>query len=286
MFVFLVIIAVIIFLIVRKNPHKENPTNRHEKRINPAKETSSNVSPTVSVPPASRPAINKQMSPVVQNGVPEKKYNTLPNYCLEYVAAYRYTEVGIFVPDDAIFDVEGFEPGSTPALIQEPNNPYDNRAVGLMLNERIVGYLYRGKLQDMANDWLTKKKPVRAQITACIRDKQRAEITLVFYDLSRYEKYLAKYPNARKYRLTGNTREEMQDNISLCSSGDECSIDYDFEKDKYLVSSGADIGYLPASAAKRIEEDGEDAYNIFVADTDYDDRGKNIISVYLFPTGK
>lgn len=286
MFIFLVIVAVIIFLVVRKNSNKKKPTNDREKKSSPTRKASSNVSPSVSVPPAACPAINKQVSPVTQNNVPEKKYSALPNYCLEYVAAYRYTEVGVFVPDDAIFDVEGFEPGSTPALVQEPNNPYDNRAVGLKLNERIVGYLYRGKMQDMANDWFAKKKPVRAQITACMRDKQRAEITLVFYDLSRYEKYLAKYPNAKKYRLTGNTREEMQDNISLCSDGDECSIDYDFEKDKYLVSSGADIGYLPASAAKRIEEDGEDAYNIFVADTDYDDRGKNTISVYLFPTGK
>ena len=135
----------------------------------------------------------------------------------------------------------------------------------------------------MANDWIGKKMPLRAQLTACMRDKQRAEVTLVFYDLSQYKKYLAKYPNAKEYRLTGNTNEEMQENIDMCSRGDECSIDYDIEKEKYLVSSGLDIGYLPASAAKHIDADGEGAYDIYVSDIDFNDRGKNVISVYLFP---
>ena len=282
MFVFLLIVAIIIFLIIRKNPHKKKPANGRVKKTNPAKKASSSVSPSVSVPPVARPVINKQVPPTVQSNIPEKRFKPLPDYCQGYVTAYRYTEVGVFVPNNANFDVEGFEPGATPALVQEPDNPYDNHAVGLKLNEQIVGYLYRGKLQDMANDWLKNKKPVRAQITACMRDRQRAEITLVFYDLSRYEKCLAKYPDARKYRLVSNANKEMQDNISLCSVGDECSIDYDFEKDKYLVSSEVDIGYLPASAAKRIEEDGADAYDVYISDIDSDERGKYIVSVSLF----
>ena len=207
----------------------------------------------------------------------------LPELLHGFLESYRYTDVGIFVPEDSTFDLKGFEPGAILTLVQDPENPHDNHAVGLKLHNQLVGYLYRGKLQDMANDWIGKKMPLRAQLTACMRDKQRAEVTLVFYDLSQYKKYLAKYPNAKEYRLTGNTNEEMQENIDMCSRGDECSIDYDIEKEKYLVSSGLDIGYLPASAAKHIDADGEDAYDIYVSDIDFNDRGKNVISVYLFP---
>ncbi len=50
MFGFLLIVAIIIFLIIRKNPHKKKPANGRVKKTNPAKKTSSNVSPTISVP--------------------------------------------------------------------------------------------------------------------------------------------------------------------------------------------------------------------------------------------
>lgn len=287
-FVIFAFIAVIIFLVINIPSNEEESKEPQEKDEFLEKSSipiSSNIPASPVIPPVTEvqaPSV-EQSAPTAQNVEFEKKPEKLPESIRGYVASYRYTEVGIFVPKDKTFDVEGFEPDAILTLVQDPENPHDNRAVGLKLRKRLVGYLYRGKLQDMANDWIEKKKPLRAQLTACMRDKQRAEVTLVFYDLSQYKKYLAKYPNAKEYRLTGNTNEEMQENIDMCSRGDECSIDYDIEKEKYLVSSGLDIGYLPAGAAKHIDADGEDAYDIYVSDIDFNDRGKNVISVYLFP---
>lgn len=293
-FIFFAVITYLIFLTPSREKESKEPQERDEfdehlgvpSLFIPPSSSFPPVAPPVAppaTPPTASPVIENNVPPVARDNTVKKRVMKLPELLHGFLESYRYTDVGIFVPEDSTFDLKGFEPGAILTLVQDPENPHDNHAVGLKLHNQLVGYLYRGKLQDMANDWIGKKMPLRAQLTACMRDKQRAEVTLVFYDLSQYKKYLAKYPNAKEYRLTGNTNEEMQENIDMCSRGDECSIDYDIEKEKYLVSSGLDIGYLPASAAKHIDADGEDAYDIYVSDIDFNDRGKNVISVYLFP---
>ena len=293
-FFFFAVITYLIFLTPSREKESKEPQERDEfdehlgvpSLFIPPSSSFPPVAPPVAppaTPPTASPVIENNVPPVARDNTVKKRVMKLPELLHGFLESYRYTDVGIFVPEDSTFDLKGFEPGAILTLVQDPENPHDNHAVGLKLHNQLVGYLYRGKLQDMANDWIGKKMPLRAQLTACMRDKQRAEVTLVFYDLSQYKKYLAKYPNAKEYRLTGNTNEEMQENIDMCSRGDECSIDYDIEKEKYLVSSGLDIGYLPASAAKHIDADGKDAYDIYVSDIDFNDRGKNVISVYLFP---
>lgn len=271
-FIFFAVITYLIFLTPSREKESKEPQERDEfdehlgvpSLFIPPSSSFPPVAPPVAppaTPPTASPVIENNVPPVARDNTVKKRVMKLPELLHGFLESYRYTDVGIFVPEDSTFDLKGFEPGAILTLVQDPENPHDNHAVGLKLHNQLVGYLYRGKLQDMANDWIGKKMPLRAQLTACMRDKQRAEVTLVFYDLSQYKKYLAKYPNAKEYRLTGNTNEEMQENIDMCSRGDECSIDYDIEKEKYLVSSGLDIGYLPASAAKHIDADGEDAYD-------------------------
>lgn len=202
-FVIFAFIAVIIFLVINIPSNEEESKEPQEKDEFLEKSPipiSSNIPASPVIPPVTEvqaPSV-EQSAPTAQNVEFEKKPEKLPESIRGYVASYRYTEVGIFIPKDETFDVEGFEPGAILTLVQDPENPHDNRAVGLKLRKRLVGYLYRGKLQDMANDWIGKKMPLRAQLTACMRDKQRAEVTLVFYDLSQYKKISCKIPKRQR----------------------------------------------------------------------------------------
>lgn len=67
---------------------------------------------------------------------------------------YSYTNVRVFTPDSLNFDSSLIEVGKCISLQTEPSNPYDKNAVAVYRMNVKVGYLYRGKLQDMANDYL------------------------------------------------------------------------------------------------------------------------------------
>lgn len=286
-FVIFAFIAVIIFLVINIPSNEEESKEPQEKDEFLEKSPipiSSNIPASPVIPPVTEvqaPSV-EQSAPTTQNVEFEKKPEKLPESIRGYVASYRYTEVGIFIPKDKTFDVEGFEPGAILTLVQDPENPHDNHAVGLKLHNQLVGYLYRGKLQDMANDWIEKNLPLRAQLTACTRDRNRAEVTLVFYGLRQYEKHLSKYPDAKQYRLIGTKKAEFQENLSLCECGEYCTLDYDVDSGKYLVAADLEIGYLPSSAANLIERDGEDAYDIFISDIFDNDNGTLAVRVYLF----
>ena len=75
----------------------------------------------------------------------------------------------------------------------------------------------------------------------------------------------------------------MQDNLFGCSSGDDIDIDQDYDKDKYVVctSYGDEIGYLPKTAEKWIDE-CDDNYAAFIDDIDEDDNEKYVVKVVIF----
>lgn len=65
------------------------------------------------------------------------------------------------MPSGAFLDIAAV------GFIQEPSNEADNKAVLLMFvpQRRKFGYLYRGKLQDMANDYINRGDKVVARLS-------------------------------------------------------------------------------------------------------------------------
>lgn len=240
--------------------------------------------PPADYPPSPESFPESSASDAMPPAEPAISVNTiLPESIRGHVIAYRYSDVGIYVPKDSTFDVDGFIPGALLTLFHDKENDHDQNAIGLRLNKRLVGYLYRGKLQDMANDWISKDLPMRAVLTKTDRENSRADVTLAFYDLSDNKKYLRRYPDAKEYRLTNNANAEMQDNLLLCAKGEECDIRYDVDRERYLVCAGLDIGYLPASAEKLVDQYGEDGCRVFIADLFTNENGKTVATVYVFP---
>lgn len=83
---------------------------------------------------------------------PQQPENTYKN------DAYVYNHVDLcIISDQPKPDLRRVKVGDYLNLVQEPENPYDHRAVRVeTLSGRKLGYMYRGKLQDMANDFIDR----------------------------------------------------------------------------------------------------------------------------------
>lgn len=194
---------------------------------------------------------------------------------------YKYNDVAIFTPEDLKIDLEMLEPGNDLYFIKEPQNPYDNKAVAVYENGRKIGYMYRTVIKDMVNDYIDADCPVLAHISSIDDEEQKIRIFIAFYG-STFSKTIDSklvksgfIESGKEYKLTGNRNEIMQEYISCMSAGEEVELEYDFDKEKYLVYGigGLEIGYLPKAAEKyedrefvisRIEEDEELVYTVYL----------------------
>lgn len=208
---------------------------------------------------------------------------TLPKRFFGFDLAYDYEDVNLFVPDSASFSK--MDIGTKLNAYQDPDNPYDNKAVRLEWNSDTLAYFYRGKLQDMANDYLKFGGAVHGVVTALFPQEKKIQTHLGFYKGQAQDEFsacFAKNPRAKKYKLTGSMSQNKQSNIMISHVGEKCDLEYDYDKEKYLVVCGDEIGYLPASAAKLVDKNGEDSCSVFIAEIDTNDSGNYYASVYVF----
>lgn len=128
-------------------------------------------------------------------GTNKKKQNTIEmprspvphvNTALEnidgYSIRYHYEDVNIFVVNDII--PEGTEVGNRIVFIQEKDNKYDDNAVLLLLvpQKKKLGYLRKGKLQEMANDYLNRGDKISARVSLIYKEPSPAVyIDMVFH---------------------------------------------------------------------------------------------------------
>lgn len=187
--------------------------------------------------------------------------------------AYQYHDVEL-IPDEKI----AVEPLLCRLITFQPQG----EDVAVLCKGVRVGAMKSGTLQRMVREWTENHDPIWAMITQADEEAHTASFELIFYrDELGYQ--LRKTPNPQKYRLTGNRSEEAQGNIAFCEEGKPCTVDYDWDKEKYVVSSdGLEIGCLPASAARIAEEAGAENIKVFIADLKIDDEGKTVVFVYVF----
>lgn len=110
---------------------------------------------------------------------------TYPKEIRGFVLAYDYSRVDIYVPWDIFrrVDLNAIAAAPSLALVPEPENTYDAKAVALYWQGDKLGYLYKGRLQDMANRWLKKGFPVFAAFERGRKayEDSAASISLAFY---------------------------------------------------------------------------------------------------------
>ncbi len=201
--------------------------------------------------------------------IPKKKG---ASWSMEY--AYIYDDVKIYVMDDQTPNYDNLLFDYPISLVAEPENAYDNKAVALYQNGEKLGYLYKGVLQDMANDFIKVGLNIDAELVSHNRSENKIIVKLMFP-----YKGTSAAKSIKIVRLTGNANNDMQDNISMCNSGDSAEAEYDYDKEKFLVSSdGLEIGYLPDSAGEYVI-DGE--INAIIKSIEENDNGKYVVKIAI-----
>lgn len=238
------------FLKKKKNPEILNPAPAVSK-------------PVPAPPPVVSPAPASQPDPVVKEIVVSSVKDG-------HKIKYHYDHVDVFIPKDFSINWDGIDPGDTVAFERDPSNPHDSNAILVQHNLCKLGYMYRNKLYDMMHDYLAAGLPVYGHIDSMDDEVRKITIFLAFYGST--------FNEPRKtFRLTASKGKASQEIIEYLSEDDALDVEYDFEKEKYVVyDSGEVIGALPKTAEKFVDDK-----SCFVDHTELDENGKFDIFVYF-----
>lgn len=211
--------------------------------------------------------------------IPEKdkqNFHFLPNVIDGKALKYSYEAHLVMLPDVCgVADLIG-KTGKSLDIVLEPENEYDSRAVALYLEGKKIGYVHKGRLQDMIHDWLE-----RGDKMLCCLKRLTAEDA---YFLIGFYKDLD-YFKGRTFKLIGVTKKDGEGisrarNAEVLSPGDSVWVFVD--DDKYIVTDGPlDFGELPKAAIEYAE--GASRIVGKVEECDFDDNGKPEIYVTIYP---
>lgn len=111
----------------------------------------------------------------------EARYVDIPETLEGMPIAYQYTDVDVAILRGQEPNFAYFRSGDTATLKQEPENTYDPNAVAVYANGTKIGYLYKGRIQDIVNDYLRMKRPTWTVITGTDAEEKKAQICISLY---------------------------------------------------------------------------------------------------------
>ena len=158
--------------------------------------------------------------------------------------SYSYKEVEV-VASELISDrplTEELSAGDTVTFQKEPDNQYDENAILVFHQSGPIGYLKRGTIQSMVNDWIDENKSVVAKIHSINPYEYKIFIDMAFYTNLFLKYQNKKYLDCKLIRTSKeNEYESRQDHLRFAKKGEELNIEskYDYDKDetRYIVSS-------------------------------------------------
>lgn len=186
-----------------------------------------------------------------------------------YELKYDYKDVFLALSNN--YDCSGVTINDPCILAGEPSNAHDPKAVAVYCRDKKIGYLKKGRLQDMYYDFIDSDEKVTATISKI--EDSNVFIRLCFYKEIDVIEELKKNHETKCYKLTGNRNSEMQDSMFLFSEGEEIYYHWDFDKEKY----GTDIGFFPKSANQYLEND----VPAYIYEIEEDDDGKYSVTVII-----
>ena len=209
-----------------------------------------------------------------------KKPNTPPAVTNGFALVYSYYDVGFYSPDDLRSIAIKVPPHKQLTLVREPENEHDSEAIAIYYEESKIGYMNKGQLRDMLNDYAASDQKEFLIISRYWLEKPTFD--LFFYQsVELLLDNLKANPAHKVFTLVGNKNVEMQDALSCTSAGEKVTIEYDMDKDKYLVTCITDIGYLSKSASAYMEEIGN--YSARVLECFTNDNGDYSAKIIVAP---
>lgn len=185
----------------------------------------------------------------------EKNYDLFDKLVDDFYLAYEYEEK-IAIPQTELITGNG---GKKITFKQEPDNEYDNRAVALYLGDAKIGYIYRGRTQDMVNDWINRDDFFWGYINKIDVANSTATYKIGFYkDISDLK--------MKSFRLTRITKRAPEyessrhENVECCSDGDIVEYETSFINDNCIITNeyANELGELGTKAVEWINETEND----------------------------
>lgn len=172
-------------------------------------------------------------------------------------------------------------------LVPEPDNQYDPNAVALYKGEYKLGYLYKGRIQEMVLSYLNKKD-YEITVAVCMldpeNDKHKLAVKIGFYrnletwKLESFTVPLVKI--TKKKDVLGSSRYE---NLSFCNVDDLCEVSGN-DDGGYTVTNkyGEEIGDLPATTAKKIDDNCYEIMYAKIADIEESENNSYKVMISIF----
>lgn len=216
----------------------------------------------------------------------EKDYDLFFEYLDGQFLCYQYEQKICFIKDDNIEEKFGYVIGNGGKKLTfefEPDNPYDNMAVAIYLDDKKLGYVYSGQTQEMIHSYHKQGRLICGYLNKYSVEEHTATYKIGFY------KPVGCFEN-KQFTLTKTSKKideytSRADNLSTCDVGDFLLIEKEFLGENYIVTIGGydEIGELPKSAVDFIEECCPDKiYGIFNGcEEDENGKIKAKITVYL-----
>lgn len=183
-----------------------------------------------------------------------EKFNVGPTL---YKLQYSYDRIPI-VGSKYIEGIEeiinNLNANSLIVLKNEADNEYDKNAVGVYImqngSEIRIGYLKKDShCYTMFNDYMKKN----GQVLAVIDVSGDLLLKIGFYLPAETESM-----KSIVFKPTSTNSNEAQENLDMCEVGDECDIEYDYDKDKnILYCNYGKIGTIPKKIDEIIESSSE-----------------------------
>ncbi len=211
-----------------------------------------------------------------------KNYDLFNEFLDGQFLCYEYEE-NVCLIDDAFDGIVG-NGGKQITFEFEPENEFDGKAVALYVEGKKIGYVYRGKIQDMIHSYHKQGRQISAYLNKYSVDEKKATYKIGFYKP-------AEYFENKQFSLVKTTKKideytTRTENLSYCDEGDVVTIECDpFADDSYIVYADGynEIGELPKSAVNFIEENNPKKIYGILNTIEEDDNGKlkAKITVYL-----
>ena len=202
-----------------------------------------------------------------------------------YVLYKQYDNVNITNVNCEIYP---YNAGHYHFLKQEKNNTYDSNAVMIVDNcfnnyqicdaSKCYGYIYKGALQDMANDFINRGDFVRF----ISLDSPLTSGVLGFYKKKYDFERLLETQKYTTVTVSKTKNEEIQQSLNLVDLFQEITIDYDEEKEIYFICDPYELGKFPKSKTDIIERAWDNDLPTCISEINEDDNGIITIKIAVF----
>ena len=219
------------------------------------------------------------------DGGGKRDYNLFEEFEDGYILAYSYEPRIVFLIDtiEETFPLVIGNAGKTLDFVQEPENPYDEKAIAIYLNSNKIGYVHRGGIQDMIHDCIMRNWRFWGYLNKYSIEEKTATYKIASY--KPHELYVSKQFSLIKTRKRVDASCIRADNLLICEIGEVLSVEEDDAEGAYIVYSSRydEIGELPKRAVLFLEDNAERNPLIVLDELEDDDDGypNAKIKIYL-----